>query len=120
MHVKWEKSSRKKELNGTCVNLDALLVEKYQENGATKQRVVAHLGTIGEKYLWTRVRNMREFHQGLFWVGVDQKLDQLNLNGDRRDTIEALISEMVPRPDSDWALWSVTCIPQFDPPGSHK
>ena len=30
-------------------------------------------------------------------------------------TIVSIISETVPRPDTDWPLWSVTCIPRYDP-----
>jgi hypothetical protein len=97
------------------MNLEALLVESYQDNGSVKHRLIEHLGGIEEKFLITKVRNMREFHQGLFWTAVDKKLDRLRLDPHQRDRVEADISQMVSRPDEDWALWGVTCVPRFDP-----
>jgi hypothetical protein len=57
---------------------------------------------------------MRAFHQELFWVAVDKKLDQLNLDAELRNKIEADIIKTVSRPGDDWALWGVTCIPVLD------
>ena len=115
MHVKWEKRSLQKGLNGNSINLRAVLVENYQNNGETGLRIVDNLGDIDEKFLLTNVTNMRAFHQGLFWVTVDRKLDQLKLDTGLRNKIEADIIKTVSRPDNDWALWGVTCIPTFDP-----
>ena len=115
MHVKWEKRSLKNGLNGNTNNLSAVLVESRQNNGNTEQRIVGRLGDISEKFLATNVQNMRAFHQGLFWVAVDRKLDQLKLDARLRNEIEAVILKTVSRPDKDWALWGVTCIPKFDP-----
>ena len=115
MHVKWEKQSPPNGVNGNGVNLAALLVESFQDNGSVKLRMIEHLGAIEEKFLITNVRNMREFHQGLFWTVVDKKLDRLGLGPHQRTRIEADISRLVSRPDEDWALWGVTCIPRFDP-----
>jgi hypothetical protein len=115
MHVMWEKCRPPNGVNGQAINLEALLFESHQGNGSLKPRLIAHLGTIGEKYLASKVRNMREFHQGLFWTVVDQNLDRLGLDPHQRDQIEADISRMVSRPHQDWELWGVTCIPRFDP-----
>ena len=115
MHVKWEKQSPQNGVNVKGINLEALLVESYQDNGSVKYRLIEHLGAIGVKFLVSKVRNMREFHQGLFWTAVDKKLDRLRLDPGQRDRIEADISQMVSRPHEDWALWAVTCIPRFDP-----
>ena len=115
MHVKWEKQSPPNGVNRKGMNLSALLVEPFQDNGSIKHRMVEHLGAIEEKFLASNVRNMREFHQGLFWTVVDKKLDHLGLDPQQRTRIEADISQMVSRPDEDWALWGVTCIPRFDP-----
>jgi hypothetical protein len=115
MHVKWQKRILKNGLNGKSVNLRAVLVEKCQNNGSTEQRIVGSLGDINEKFLSTNVQNMRAFHQGLFWVAVDRKLDHLKLDARLRNEIEAVILKTVSRPDKDWALWGVTCIPKFDP-----
>jgi len=115
MHVKWEKRSPQNGVNGKGIDLEALLVESYQDNGSAKHKMVAHLGVIGERFLASNVRNMRQFHQGLFWTTVDKKLDRLRLAPHQRNRIEAAICQMVARPDQDWALWGVTCIPRFDP-----
>ncbi|MBW2249794.1 MAG: hypothetical protein JRF60_03965 [Deltaproteobacteria bacterium] len=45
---------------------------------------------------------------------VDQKLEKLGLEEEVRQALEAQISEKVPRPGDDWALWGVTCIPEID------
>ena len=115
MHVKWEKQSLKNGVNGKSTTLCAVLVESRQTNGNTEQRIVGRLGDINEKFLATNVQNMRAFHQGLFWVAVDRKLDHLKLDARLRNEIEAVILKTVSRPDKDWALWGVTCIPKFDP-----
>ena len=114
MHVKWEKNSPPNRVNGKGVNLEALLVESYRDNGSVRHRLIEHLGSIEEKFLATKVRNMREFHQGLFWVSVDKKLDRLRLAPSLRSRVEADISQRVSRPAEDWELWGVTCIPRFD------
>ena len=114
MHVKWEKHRPPNGANGNSVNLTALLVEPYQNNGSAPKRLIEHLGTIEEKFLASKVRNMRQFHQGLFWTAVDKKLDRLGLDSQQRNRIEADIAQTVSRPDEDWALWGVMCIPQFD------
>jgi hypothetical protein len=46
---------------------------------------------------------------------VDKKLDRLGLDSHQRNRIEADIAQRVSRPDEDWELWGVTCIPRFDP-----
>ena len=115
MHVDWQRQRLKNGLNRNTFYLNAVLVEQYQDHGKTKQRIVEHLGSIGEKFLTTRVGNMRAFHQGIFWVTVDKKLEQLNLGAKLINRIEADILKTVSRPDDDWALWGVTCIPRFDP-----
>jgi len=115
MHVKWEKLSPQNGVKVQGINLEALLVESHRDNGSLKHRLIEHLGAIEERFLASKVRNMREFHQGLFWTVVDKKLDRLRLDPRQRDRIEADISQMVSRPDEDWALWGVTCIPRFDP-----
>ena len=115
MHVKWEKRSLQNGVKIKGLNLEALLVESYQDNGSVKYRLIERLGAIGEKFLASKVRNMREFHQGLFWTAVEKKLDHLRLDPRQRGRIEADISQMVSRPTEDWALWGVTCIPRFDP-----
>ena len=109
MHVKWKKQDPQNGANVNGINLEALLVETYQENGSVNHMLIEHLGSIGEKFLTSKVRNMREFHQGLFWATVDKNLDRLRLDPRQRGRIEADISQMVSRPAEDWALWGVWC-----------
>jgi len=115
MHISWKKRRPQNGLHRNSIILEALLVDSYADNGSVKRKLVAHLGGIDEKFLISKVSNMREFHQGLFWAGVNRKLDRLKLDTARRDRIEAVICQTVARPHPDWALWGVTCIPRFDP-----
>ena len=115
MDVSWK---RKKTINGTNgggVNLVAELVDHYHTSGNARGNFNTQLGTIGERFLNSKARDMRAFHQGLFWEHVDRELNRLILKPQERQKIESIISETVPRPDADWALWSVTCIPRYDP-----
>lgn len=72
------------------------------------------LGRIEEKYLTVNVRTLREFHQGLFWVLVDNNLDKLDIDAAVRSRIEQEVSLKIPRPPEEWALWGVICVPKFD------
>ena len=115
MDVRWK---RKKTINGTNgggVNLVAELVDNYHTADSTSGNSGTQLGTIGQRFLNSKARDMRAFHQGLFWARVDKKLNCLALKPQERQKIESIISETVPRPDTDWALWSVTCNPRIDP-----
>ena len=115
MDVSWK---RKKSINGNKVseiNLVAELVGNHHKAGNGSSNFTTQLGAIGEKYLNSKARDMKAFHQGLFWERVDRKLKHLTLKPQERQKIESIISETVPRPDADWALWSVTCIPRYDP-----
>ena len=114
MYVTWHKQKLSSALNGTGVNLIAVLMENYQEAGQPKEKFIEELGAIKERYLTTKAKDTRAFHQGLFWVVVDKKLDSLQLESVERTTIEAEILKRVPRPTQDWALWGVTCIPRYD------
>jgi hypothetical protein len=115
MDVRWEKQNVVAGKNGRGGSLVAFLVENNQGAEQTKSCFVEQLGSINEQFLNTKARDMRSFHQGLFWARVDKKLDELVINPEERKLIESKISETVSRPHEDWALWSVTCIPRYDP-----
>ncbi len=115
MDVRWEKQIVEAGKNGRGSSLVAVLVKDYQEGDKTKIRVIEQLGSIKERVLNSNARDMRAFHQGLFWAHVDKKLDHLTLKPQERKKIESKISETVSRPNADWALWSVTCVPRYDP-----
>jgi hypothetical protein len=113
MTVRWDRRIAAGSLNRKNYMLNVVLVEKYQENGKIKEKL-DHLGTIEERFLNTKARDMKAFHQGLFWTKVDKKLDRMKLSSGKRNKIEAEISERVPRPDEKWSIWAVTCVPRFD------
>jgi hypothetical protein len=114
MHVRWERRIIDDPLNRKSYRMSVFLVENYVEEGKMKERLIDHLGAIEERFLNSNARDMRAFHQGLFWAKLDKKLDSLKLSTGERDKIEAEISEMVPRPAEEWPLWAVTCVPQRD------
>ncbi|NIV98590.1 hypothetical protein GWN26_05350, partial [Candidatus Saccharibacteria bacterium] len=64
MDVSWK---RKKSINGNNVseiNLVAELVGNHHKAGSGSGNFTTQLGSIGEKYLKSRARDMRAFHQG--------------------------------------------------------
>ncbi len=115
MDVRWEKHRVEGGKNGRGRSLVAVLVADSREGKKIKIRFIEQLGSIREQVLNSKARDMRAFHQGLFWANVDKKLDHLTLKPEERKKIESKISETVSRPNGDWALWSVTCIPSYDP-----
>jgi 2'-5' RNA ligase len=90
------------------------LVEGCLSEENKNAKVLARLAAIQERFLRIRISKTRAFHQGLFWVKVDQKLEKLGLEEEVQQALEAQISEKVPRPGDDWPLWGVTCIPKID------
>ena len=113
MFVRWLKTKTTNEKKNTYC-LHAVLEENVEIRNEANPNPVVHLAAIEERFLKTRARHMREFHQGLFWVVVNQKLDKLNLESGIRDKIERSLSATVPIPPADWALWGVICVPKLD------
>ena len=111
MFVKWIRRSLNNGLNGKRYQLTAFLDGGLQTKGSVKQRP---LGTIEERFLHTKARDMRAFHQGFFWVVVDKNLDNLGLEAAERQLVEKEISAIVPQPSDEWALWGVVCCPAYD------
>ena len=114
MHVRWERRITSAKRSITQYELVALLVEGSVSEKNENAKVLAILAAIEERFLRMRISKSRAFHQGLFWVKVDQKFDKMGLAEEIQQALEAQISEKVPRPGDDWALWGVTCIPQID------
>jgi len=114
MNVRWERRIIDEPLNRKRYILSVVLVENYQEEGKIKEKLIEHLGTIEERFLNSTARDMKAFHQGLFWAKADKKLDSLKLSTRKRNKIEAEISKLVPRPGEEWPLWAVTCVPRHD------
>lgn len=75
------------------------VVASYRKDGKSRQKVVAHLGTVKEQDI---------HHSGLFhtwaleafWDDATRKLETLNLDPSTRDRLEAALAEKVPRPDA--------------------
>ena len=114
MHVKWERQNADTNPGAGQDRLVALLVEGAPAGGRANGKVLARLGSIQERFLHIRISRTKAFHQGLFWVKVDQAFAKLGLEETSQVTLEAQIAERVPRPGDDWALWGVTCIPRID------
>ena len=114
MNVKWERNSTNSPSKRRRYTLSFFLVENYQTQGRIKERRIGHLGDIEERFLNSKMRDMKAFHQGLFWAKVDKKLEGLGLKAGKRNRIEAQIAKLVPRPTREWALWAVTCVPRHD------
>jgi hypothetical protein len=114
MDVKWERRGPEGGGRRARHHLHAILVERQREKGALNERVIRHLASIEERFLETKEIGMKAFHQGLFWAVADKKLSDLRLAGDVRKKIEGEISEVVPRPSSEWGLWAVTCVPNYE------
>ena len=111
MFVKWIRQPVNNGLNGKRYQLTAFLDGGLQVKEHVKQNP---LGTIEERFLYTKARDMRAFHQGLFWVGVDKNLANLELEADERQKIVTEVSSTVPKPSDEWALWGVVCCPEYD------
>ena len=115
MDVRWKREKVNHGSNDKGFNLVAVLIGNHQKETGSSPHPAILLGSIGEKFLHSKARDMRSFHQGLFWLNVDKQLKRLGLSAEDRDEIVLKLSETVPRPNEDWALWSVTCIPRYDP-----
>jgi hypothetical protein len=115
MQVRWRRQKDNNGVNGHAVNLVAVLVEQSREADRTTERLIEELGSVKEHFLTIRATDTRAFHQGLFWAAVEKKLDSLKLESNEREKIELKLLEKVPKPQADWALWGVTCIPRYDP-----
>jgi hypothetical protein len=114
MHIRWERRKSMTEWRMAQYQIVALLVEGSFSEEDENAKVLAKLGSIQERFLSIPISKTRAFHQGLFWAKVDQKILKPGLEEEVRQTLEAQISEKVPRPGDDWALWGVTCIPHID------
>ena len=114
MHIRWERRKTISEWRIAQYQLVALLVEGSFSEEDENAKVLAKLASIQERFMRIPISKTRAFHQGLFWVKVDQKILTLGLEEEVRQALEAQISEKVPRPGDDWALWGVTCIPHID------
>ena len=114
LDIRWEKQDAESDGSRRRTKLVASLVETVQENGTKRNRVISDLGAIETRFLSVPIKCTREFHLGIFWVHAQNKLDHLGLELEVRTFIEAALAETVPKPGDDWALWGVTCIPQYD------
>jgi hypothetical protein len=114
VYVNWERQTKSTERGRTQYQLVAFLVEGQPSENRKNAQVSIKLGAIQERFLHIRISRTRAFHQGLFWEKVDKIFRKLRLTKNIQETLEAQISEKVPRPAEDWAMWGVTCIPRRD------
>ncbi len=91
MYVRWQSRGRVRRRKSSPL-LTAVLVESRRVNGSPRQRVVAYLGGIREAYVDERERAHRAF-----WRGVDDRLDELELDPETRARVEASVESRVRR-----------------------
>lgn len=114
MNVEWAKRELQSGRREKAYRIDALLIKPDPENTDPEEDRGEHLASIEERFLKSRELGVRAFHQGIFWAHADKKLDALNLEPAQRDAIEKKIKEKVPRPNKDWELYCVKCIPEIE------
>ncbi len=90
MFVRWQRRSRKR--YGGSPLLAAVIVECRRVDGKPRQRTVAYLGGIRERFVGEHERRHEKF-----WNRVDARLDELGLDPSTRASIEASIAARVPR-----------------------
>ncbi len=90
MYVRWQRRLRKK--CGGSPLLTAALVENRRVDGKPRQRVMAYLAGIREKFIGEREKEHRQF-----WRKVDERLDDLGLDPATRTRIEGNIEARVAR-----------------------
>ncbi len=90
MFVRWQRRRRKR--YGGSPLLTAVLVESRRVDGDPRQRTVAYLAGIREKFIGEHERAHRKF-----WRKVDERLDELALDPATRARIEAGVAARVPR-----------------------
>ena len=95
MYVRWKKRARTAYHKPTGDHtLVAMLAQSRRVNGQPRQKTI-YLAAIREKHLSATA------HQLYFWRRVDQRLDDLALDGDLRAAIETKLRTTVPRPTQD-------------------
>jgi len=114
IYVRWRQQAAPETSKGGCC-LIAELVKTGRKHNALAETVIKQLATIEERFLTTRARDTRAFHQGLFWAKVDRELTQLKLSPEETEMVQTVLSEKIPRPDDNWALQALSCTIRYDP-----
>jgi len=114
MKIKWERKVNDTNNRRSSYCFSVLLVGCLDQKDV-KPVAPTCLGIIDERFLNTKARDIRAFHKGLFWKAVDESLDRFRIEAALRIRIESQIAEKISRPDKEWSLWAVTCIPRYDP-----
>ncbi len=100
MYVRWRSRPRTRLPRSPL--LTAVVVACRRVNGKPRQRVVAYLAGIREKFIGEHERQHEKF-----WNRVDARLDELALDPATRANIEASIAARVPRvTDEDQAQFA--------------
>jgi len=97
MYVRWKRRALK---NGRRYHpdphlLSAYLVESRRVDGKPRQRILAYLGSINERFLDAT------WQQRNFWLTASQKLEALDLSKEERAAIDARLQAVVPRLTQD-------------------
>lgn len=114
MLVKWERKRLRSRGKDRGFLLEAFLVQAMNERVPAGEKGDACLGSIEERFLKAKESGVRAFHQGLFWTNAVKRLGELKIGEPFRKRIERELLEVVKKPEPDWSLWCVKCIPKYD------
>ena len=114
MPIRWIKNHQDDDSSRKGCLFTLVLEEEDLPFPMTNHLTTWHLASIEERFLVVNIPTVRAYYKGLFWVSVDRNLDRLNIDHAKREKIERQISQKVPRPPDDWALWGVVCVPSYD------
>ncbi len=114
--IRWQREKLSGEDKNARYRLTAFLVSgPANESKKKKTLTTKKLAAIEERFIHLNIPRTRAFQQGLFWTKIEKAFDQLEISGNKREELERQVAIKVPRPsDNYWALWGVTCIPQFE------
>jgi hypothetical protein len=96
MYIQWVNRNRDRKGGGVLI---AQLAESKRVDGASRKRMVAHLGTCREPVDTLRYRIW-------FYERCDQVLDRLALAPEDRGKVDAKLADRIPHPsNAERALW---------------
>ncbi len=100
MYLRWKKTRRRDRWGKENWSHSAVLVETSRTDGKPRQRVIAYLATIQDRYLPGGADAAR-YRLYRFWDTADVALDRLALPDAERTKIVAAIESVVPMPPSN-------------------
>lgn len=99
MYLRWKKTRRRDRWGEENWAHSAVLVESVRMDGKPRQRMIAYVGTIQDRYLLGGADTAR-WRLWRFWDNADAALDRLALPDIERAKIVAALEAVVPMPQS--------------------